>query len=126
MTEILMMILKIIVMIFVPAITSILTFYFKKYVNLAIDKHFANQQANELKQAVDIIADSVNYVQQTYVSTLKQQDKFDVEAQKEAFRAAKERALELMNDSILQTITDNYGSIDTYISTLIESMVSKS
>ena len=69
--------------------------------------------------------DSVNYVQQTYVDSLKQQEKFTAEAQKEAFELAKKRAIELMNQHTQDAIIHIYGNLDTYIDTMIESIINQ-
>lgn len=123
--EIIMLVLKIIIIIFVPAITSIITFYFKKYIDLIIDKHFSNQEAENLKKATDIIVDSVNYVQQSQVDSLKKSNLFDTKAQEEAFEVAKSRALNLMNDKIKEDINKNYGNVDTFIQTMKESIIAQ-
>jgi hypothetical protein len=119
--EILMLILKTVIMIVVPVATSLLTYYAKKY----ITKIATGKSADALKKGADLILDSVNYVQQTYVDTLKEQDNFDSTAQKEALNKAKERAIELMNTDVKSAIEENYGNVDTYITTVIESLIYK-
>ena len=68
---------------------------------------------------------SENYVQQSYVDSLKQQDKFTAEAQKEAFELAKKRAIELMNQYTQDAIIHIYGNLDIYIDTMIESIINQ-
>lgn len=123
--EILMVLLKLVIMIVVPVATSVLTYLFKKYVEELINKNVQGETAEALKRGLDIITDSVNYVQQTYVDTLKKEDKFSAEAQAEALEAAKNRAIELMNTDIQSAIENSYGNLDTYITTIIESIVAK-
>ena len=64
-------------------------------------------------------------MQQTYVDTLKKEDKFSAEAQAEALEAAKNRAIELMNTDIQSAIESSYGNLDTYVTTIIESIIAK-
>ena len=123
--DILMVLLKLIIMIVVPVATSVLTYFFKKFVEELIDKNVQGKTAEALKKGVDIIADSVNYVQQTYVDALKKEEKFTPEAQAEALTVAKDRAIELMNTDIQSAIESSYGNLDTYVITIIESLIAK-
>lgn len=123
--EVLMVLLKLIIMIVVPVATSVLTYFFKTYVEQLIDKNVKGETAEALKRGVDIITDSVNYVQQTYVDTLKKEDKFTPEAQEKALQAAKDRAIELMNGDITMAIENSYGNLDTYVTTIIESIIAQ-
>lgn len=123
--EVLMVLLKLIIMIVVPVATSVLTYFFKTYVEQLIDKNVKGETAEALKRGVDIITDSVNYVQQTYVDTLKKENKFTPEAQEEALQAAKDRAIELMNGDITTAIENSYGNLDTYVTTIIESIIAQ-
>lgn len=123
--EVLMVLLKLIIMIVVPVATSVLTYFFKTYVEQLIDKNVKGETAEALKRGVEIITDSVNYVQQTYVDTLKKEDKFTAEAQAEALQAAKDRAIELMNGDITTAIENSYGNLDTYVTTIIESIIAQ-
>lgn len=124
--EILMVLLKLVIMIVVPVATTVLTYLFKTYVEELINKNVQGETAEALKKGVDIIADSVNYVQQTYVDSLKKEEKFTAEAQAEALDAAKNRAIELMNTDIQSAIESSYGDLDTYVTTIIESLICKS
>lgn len=123
--EILMVLLKLVIMIVVPVATTVLTYLLKTYVEELINKNVQGETAEALKRGLDIITDSVNYVQQTYVDTLKKEDKFSAEAQAEALEAAKNRAIELMNTDIQSAIESSYGNLDTYVTTIIESIIAK-
>lgn len=123
--EFLMELLKIVIMIVVPVATSVLTYYAQKYFNQLIDENVSDEMEATLTKGFQILMDSVNYVQQTYVDSLKKQDKFTAEAQKEAFELAKKRAIELMNQHTQDAITHIYGNLDTYIDTMIESIINQ-
>lgn len=121
----LMELLKIVIMIVVPVATSVLTYYAQKYFNQLIDENVSDEMEATLIKGFQILMDSVNYVQQTYVDSLKKQDKFTAEAQKEAFELAKKRAIELMNQHTQDAIIHIYGNLDTYIDTMIESIINQ-
>lgn len=123
--EFLMELLKIVIMIVVPVATSVLTYYAQKYFNQLIDENVNDEMEAILTKGFQILMDSVNYVQQTYVDSLKKQDKFTAEAQKEAFELAKKRAIELMNQHTQDAIIHIYGNLDTYIDTMIESIINQ-
>lgn len=125
MEEILATILKLVIMVVVPVATSVLTYFFKLYVEELINKNVQGETAEALKKGLDIITDSVNYVQQTYVDSLKKEEKFTAEAQSKALKAAKDRAIELMNGNIQSAIEESYGNLDTYVVTIIESLIAK-
>lgn len=121
--EVLMTLLKIIIMIVVPVATSVLTYVAKNHVDLLINKYVTGETAEALKKGVEIIANCVDYVQQTYVDNLKKEGQFTTEAHEEALTAAKERAISLMNNEVTKAIENSYGSIDVYVETVIESII---
>lgn len=125
MVDVLMVFLKLVIMVVVPVATSVLTFLLKTYLEELINKNVQNETADALKKGLNIILDSVNYVQQTYVDNLKKEDKFTAEAQSKALQSAKQRAIELMNTDVQSAIEASYGNLDTYVTTVIESLVKK-
>nr|DAR67897.1 MAG TPA: holin [Caudoviricetes sp.] len=125
MVDVLMVFLKLVIMVVVPVATSVLTFLLKTYLEELINKNIQNETADALKKGLNIILDSVNYVQQTYVDNLKKEDKFTAEAQSKALQSAKQRAIELMNTDVQSAIEASYGNLDTYVTTVIESLIKK-
>ena len=125
MVDVLMVFLKLVIMVVVPVATSVLTFLLKTYLEELINKNVQNETADALKKGLNIILDSVNYVQQTYVDNLKKEDKFTAEAQSKALQSAKQRAIELMNTDVQSAIEASYGKLDTYVTTVIESLIKK-
>ena len=125
MVDVLMVFLKLVIMVIVPVATSVLTFLLKTYLEELINKNIQNETADALKKGLNIILDSVNYVQQTYVDDLKKEDKFTAEAQFKALQSAKQRAIELMNTDVQSAIEASYGNLDTYVTTVIESLIKK-
>lgn len=90
------------------------------WLNAKIKDENAKQQ---LTVATDIVTNAVRSVFQTYVETLKKNGTFDKESQKVALIKAKNDALGQMSDEIKEYITKNYGNLETWIITQIESNI---
>lgn len=90
------------------------------WLNAKIKDKNAKQQ---LTVATDIVTNAVRSVFQTYVETLKKNGTFDKESQKVALIKAKNDALGQMSDEIKEYITKNYGNLETWIITQIESTI---
>ena len=79
--------------------------------------------ASYLTRITQITTDAVECVFQSFVETLKNNDKFDQNAQKEA----KDKALEIINsqltDELKDFISDNYGDIQKWLLNKIESVI---
>lgn len=119
------LIITTILSIFIPVITSVLTVLIKRWVDEKI-KDMKNKKLKALiSEGTNIILDSVNYVQQTYVDALKGQDFFDTQSRQEAFYMARDRALELLPQEIYDTIEKRYGNVDIFVETMIESDIAK-
>lgn len=76
-----------------------------------------------LTTATDIVVNAVRSVFQTYVDSLKASGNFDKEAQLIALNKAKDIALEQMTDDVKNFISKNYGSVDAWLTTTIESTI---
>lgn len=90
------------------------------WLNTKIKDENAKQQ---LTVATDIVTNAVRSVFQTYVEALKKNGTFDKESQKVALIKAKNDALAQMSDEIKDYITKNYGDLETWITTQIESTI---
>lgn len=90
------------------------------WLNTKIKDENAKQQ---LTVATDIVTNAVRSVFQTYVEALKKNGTFDKESQKAALIKAKNDALAQMTDEIKEYITKNYGDLETWIITQIESTI---
>lgn len=60
---------------------------------------------------------------QTYVESLKKQNKFDLEAQKKAFELTKDAVLEILSHEAIEYLNTIIGDLNTYIDKLIEATV---
>lgn len=74
-----------------------------------------------LQQAV---MDCVAATNQTYVESLKDQNLFDAEAQKQAFEKTFNAVMNILSEDAKQYLTENLGDLDLYVNNLIESSVS--
>lgn len=90
------------------------------WLNTKIKDENAKQQ---LTVATDIVTNAVRSVFQTYVEALKKNGTFDNESQKVALIKAKDDALAQMSDEIKEYITKNYGNLETWVITQIESTI---
>lgn len=76
-----------------------------------------------LTTATDIVVNAVRSVFQTYVESLKASGNFNKEAQLTALTKAKDIALEQMTDEVKNFIAKNYGSVEAWLTTNIESTI---
>lgn len=76
--------------------------------------------------AEDVINTAITSVAQTYVDSLKKLDKFDTEAQYEAFIRAKDKALKMLSSESKKIIEDVYGDVNAWVENKIESFIKES
>jgi hypothetical protein len=123
--EISSLIMTTILSIFTPVIASALTIIVKRW----IDEKIKDMEDKKLKALIEegtnIILDSVNFIQQTYVDNLKEHDFFDSESHKEALCLARDRALTILPQEIYEVIEQRYGNVDIFVETVIESYIAK-
>ena len=98
--------MQVIITVCVPALTAILGYHAKHYVNAFIEKKTNAETTELLKRGVDIIGDSVNFVQQTMVDDYKNNGTFTKEVQVETFAIAKDMALAQMSDAVSDAIKE--------------------
>lgn len=98
---------------------------------------FVNLKAEELKQKAELekynkyidmlnttITNVVTATNQTYVNALKEQGKFDAEAQKEAFRRSYETIISILGEEAQRYLNAAIGDLNAYITNSIERQVS--
>jgi len=78
---------------------------------------------NTLKDAMDIILDTVDTISQTFVDDLKKDGKFDKDKQKEALEKAINQAKKLMSEEAISLIIEKYNDLDEWIRTQIEAYI---
>lgn len=108
------------------ALTSyIITFLHKQIVKLQAQIK-DEKIKNLISIAEGIVDQAVSTVTQTYVDGLKEDGVFDKDAQKTAFEKSKTYVYSLMTEETKNAITENYGTLDTWVSTKIEEFIAKS
>ncbi len=120
MNEIILNIISVVVTVVILPLISYAGARLITWLNTKIKDENAKQQ---LTVATDIVTNAVRSVFQTYVETLKKNGTFDKESQKAALIKAKNDALAQMTDEIKEYITKNYGNLETWIITQIESTI---
>lgn len=120
MNEIILNIISIVVTAIILPLISYAGARLITWLNTKIKDENAKQQ---LTVATDIVTNAVRSVFQTYVESLKKNGTFDKESQKAALIKAKNDALAQMTDEIKEYITKNYGNLETWIITQIESTI---
>lgn len=98
--------------------------------------YFLNTKINGLKKKTDsdladkyldmlndTIASAVLATTQTYVESLKQQNKFDVKAQKIAFQHTYDAVMKVLTDEAKKYLISSVGDLETYVTNRIESEV---
>ena len=108
---------------------GVLTTYAVKYIKVKSEE-ITTKTKNELidKYVImltDTIADCVIATNQTYVDSLKQQGKFDAEAQEEAFNKTLNAVLAILNEESKVYLTEAFGDLNAYIALQIEASVNK-
>ena len=106
---------------------GVLTAFFVKWVNAqsakiqnTIDDATLNKYMVMLTQT---ISDCVIATNQTYVESLKQQGKFDLDAQKEAFNLTKDAVLSILSEEAQTYLSTAVGDLNAYITKKIEAEV---
>lgn len=110
----------------IPAL-GILTAFFIKWLRAkeieVLDKIDNDTADKYVALLFDTISVCVSATTQTYVETLKKEDKFDVEAQKIAFQMTLEAVMAVLTDEAKVYLTQIYGDLSAFIATKIEAEV---
>ena len=106
---------------------SVLTAFFVKWVNVKSNEIKVSIDDATLVKYIDLlnstITDCVIATNQTYVEALKQQGKFDIEAQKTAFQMTSKAVLDILSDDAKEYLTAAVGDLNVYITKKIEAEV---
>ena len=71
----------------------------------------------------EVVTRNVASTFQTFVESLKKENKFDDKAQSNALRYAKEQILKELNDEAIGYISDNFKDVNSWLTTQIESTI---
>lgn len=91
-------------------------------ITAALDNELAAKYVTMLSETITSCVIATN---QTYVESLKKQDKFDLDAQKIAFQMTLDAVLAVLNDDAKKYLSEAYGDLNTYITTQIEAAVNQ-
>lgn len=97
------------------AVPIILRFVFQYFSAKYADSKYAS--------AMNCVFNAVEYVNQTFVDTLKQHGSFDDIAQADALNKAKDAALELMDAGTRMWLESAFDDLDSWLTIQIESAV---
>lgn len=76
-----------------------------------------------LLRVYDIVVQCIECTNQTYADALREQGKFDIEAQKIALQKTTSAVLEILSDEITSELNKLVGNVEVYLNTLIESII---
>lgn len=78
---------------------------------------------SKYSDAINAVFSAVEYVNQTFVDTLKHEGNFDENAKVKAFCNAKDAALEIMSKSTLAWLEKTHADVDEWLTVQIEAAV---
>jgi hypothetical protein len=84
------------------------------------EKELMSKYLNMVEKTV---VDCVMATNQTYVDSLKQEGKFDADAQRVAFNKTLNAVLAILTDDAKNYLTQIFGDLNIYLTNLIESQV---
>ena len=107
----------------IPIVAKYLISFVSAKTTSAKKQATSEEETRLLDSINDTVADTVTYVNQTFVNTLKNKNEFTAENQKVAFKLALDNVESILSDEAKQFITNNYGDINTWLTTKIEAAV---
>lgn len=106
---------------------GVLTAYVVKYIQVKSNEITVQSNSVMIDKYVTMLADTISAcvlaTNQTYVNSLKNQGKFDAEAQKIAFDMTLNAVLTILSDEATEYLSEAYGDLNAYISSQIEASV---
>ena len=109
-----------------PSLAVLLGLYIQKLIQKAkaeLEIAEGSQVAFRIDEATQAVIDAIQYTAQTYVDFMKDNDAFDVTAQKEALLVTVQKAKLLMSAAAQKTVSDVSGDLDAWIRTMIEAKI---
>lgn len=119
-TQIITDIFLVVIIPLIGILVKCLVSYINKAAAAALNKTQDATAEKYIVMATNAVTQAVEYVAQTYVDTLKASGTFTKEAQLEAFRKAKDRALEILSEDAKNALNGIYGDFGVWLETKIE------
>lgn len=104
----------------VPLIITILGVLLVNYLK---SRGVKDDYIKTIDQAYALLADCINYTNQTYVDALKKEGAFDKQAQLIAFEKTKDRFYRLCSEEMELAINTAYNSLNEWLQVIIESNI---
>lgn len=76
-----------------------------------------------LTRITEVVTRNVASTFQTFVESLKKENKFDEKSQSNALRYTKEQILKELSDETIEYISDNFKDVNSWLTTQIESTI---
>lgn len=124
-TELVQQIFTICVIPLLGILTKFLVDFIKVKSEEILDKVDNDLADKYIKMLTETITDCVIATNQTYVNSLKEQGKFDLEAQKVAFEMTCNSVLAILSDDAKEYLTNVFGDLEEYIRNKIEVSVNE-
>ena len=109
---------------------GILTAYIVKYINVKSEEIQGKVESDMADKYIAMLADTISAcvvaTNQTYVESLKKQNAFTAEAQKEAFNLTFNAVMSVLTEDAKKYLTSVYGDLTAYITNKIEAEVNVS
>lgn len=106
---------------------GVLTTFIVNYIRKKSAEITANTKSNILIKYIDLLTQTVvtcvTATNQTYVDALKEQDAFDIEAQKIALEKTTRAIMTLLTEDAKAALEEAYGDLGTLINEMIEATV---
>lgn len=122
MNEIIFSVLSTITTVIIVPLITLLGTKLIKWITTKINNENAK---NYLEEVNNIIVSTINYVNQTYVETIKRKGNFTIDDQKNAFKKAKEIITSQLTQSTKDYIAKTYGDINQWLEVNIEANLNK-
>lgn len=120
MNELLLNILSVVV---TAVILPLISFGGKKLIDYLNEKISNEKTSKLLNTATEIVVSAVRTVFQTYVDALNKEGNFNKDTHLTALTKAKDIAISQMNDELKKFIEENYGNVDNWLITQIETTI---
>ena len=108
---------------------GVLTAFIVKYVNAKSAEMSAQTDDALMQKYIKMLSDTITAcviaTNQTYVNALKDQNAFELEAQKAAFEMTKNAVMEILSVDAKEYLNNAFGDLETYINNMIEAEVNK-
>ena len=111
----------------VVPLLGVLVAYLVNYIKTKSTELTEKSKSETMDKYINMLAktieDCVVATNQTYVSSLKKDNLFTAEAQKEAFQKTYDAVMNVLTDDAKEYLSEAYGDLNTYITQKIEAEV---